>query len=131
MFALFGMLVYGFCGILMFVGGLGRLITQGMRDSTGAMPAFDVDASFWFGAGLAVIFLLGSLVPTVAVTVRRLHDRDLSGWWYLGALLLGQVPFIGALISLAFLVIMCLDGTRGPNRFGEDPKDPASADVFG
>jgi uncharacterized membrane protein YhaH (DUF805 family) len=32
--------------------------------------------------------------------------------------------------GFALLVLMCLDGTRGPNRFGADPKDPVSADVF-
>jgi uncharacterized membrane protein YhaH (DUF805 family) len=48
------------------------------------------------------------------VAIRRLHDRDMSGWW----LLLMLVPVIG---SLALLVLYVLPGTPGPNRFGPDP----------
>jgi len=64
---------------------------------------------FFFLAYLAV------LVPTLAVQVRRFHDQDLSGWF----VLLGFIPYLGALIMLIF---MCIDGTPGPNRFGPDPK---------
>jgi uncharacterized membrane protein YhaH (DUF805 family) len=72
---------------------------------------------------LTVIFFLAIIVPSIAVQVRRFHDQDKSGWFVLLAL----IPFIG---GLAVLVFMCLEGTRGPNRFGPDPKDPASAEVF-
>ena len=54
-------------------------------------------------------------MPSIAVTVRRLHDTDRSGWWYL--LLL--IPVIGALVILVF---MLLDSQRGGNRFGPNPK---------
>jgi uncharacterized membrane protein YhaH (DUF805 family) len=67
------------------------------------------------------IFALGIIIPTIAAVVRRLHDRDMSGWWYLGAILAGMIPFVGILASIALLVIMCLKGTDGPNRFGPDP----------
>ena len=40
------------------------------------------------------------------------------------------IPLVGFVASIAFLVIMCLPGTPGPNRFGADPLDPASAEVF-
>jgi uncharacterized membrane protein YhaH (DUF805 family) len=72
---------------------------------------------------LLVIWGLGSVVPSIAVTVRRFHDQDKSGWFYL----LGFIPYIGGIVMIVF---MCLDGTRGPNRFGPDPKDPHAADVF-
>jgi uncharacterized membrane protein YhaH (DUF805 family) len=65
-------------------------------------------------AALYVILLLGSLVPSVAVTFRRLHDIDRSAWW----LLISFVPFIGAIVLLVFY---CLPGTPGPNRFGPPP----------
>ncbi|MGI8943571.1 MAG: DUF805 domain-containing protein [Qipengyuania sp.] len=71
---------------------------------------------------LLVIYALAVLIPSVAVTVRRLHDRDMSGWWYLGAILGSMIPVIGFLVSIAFLVLMALPGTRGPNRYGPDPK---------
>lgn len=73
---------------------------------------------------LTTIFLLAMIVPGIAVQVRRFHDQDKSGWF----VLLSLIPFLGGLIVLVF---MCLEGTRGPNRFGPDPKDPAAgAEVF-
>lgn len=70
------------------------------------------------------LFGLVSLVPGIAVSVRRLHDQDRSGWLLLFAFL----PILGAFI---LLVLMCLNGTRGRNRFGPDPKNPGEeADVF-
>lgn len=63
------------------------------------------------------VFIFGLIVPTIAVTVRRLHDQDKSGWWYL----LNFVPFGG----IVLFVFMCLDGTPGPNQYGPDPKGDA------
>lgn len=60
--------------------------------------------------GLSVMLWLAIIVPLIAVTVRRLHDTDRSGWWYL--LLL--VPFAGLIV----LVFMLLPSTPGDNRFG-------------
>lgn len=94
------------------------------------------DPSALFGTGffmliaLAGIYGLAILIPSIAVTVRRLHDRDMSGWWYLGFIVLSAIPFVGWIASIAQLVIMFLPGTPGPNRFGEDPKDPNGAEVF-
>jgi len=76
-----------------------------------------------FGGGLLALFRLASLIPGLAVAVRRLHDQDRSGW----LLLLILIPFFG---WFALLVLMCLDGTRGANRFGPDPKDQNNAEVF-
>lgn len=72
---------------------------------------------------LTVVLLLATFLPSVAVGVRRLHDTDKSGWF----MLLGLIPFVGGLI---LLVLFCLDGTRGPNRFGEDPKAENVGAVF-
>ncbi len=52
-------------------------------------------------------------LPSLAVSVRRLHDRDYSGWWIL-------LAFTG--IGYILLIIWyCMRGTAGPNRFGPDP----------
>ena len=64
---------------------------------------------------LYCIYMLGVLLPSLAVTIRRLHDTDRSGWWFLLVL----VPLVG---PIAMLVFMCLEGTRDENRFGADPK---------
>lgn len=64
--------------------------------------------------GLALVLGLVFFLPQLAVSIRRLHDSDKSGWW----LLLYLVP-VGGLVLLIFYF---LDGTRGPNRHGPDPK---------
>ena len=61
------------------------------------------------------LFVVGTIIPSIAVTVRRLHDQDKSGWFYL----MSFIPYIGGLIMFVF---MCLEGTVGPNRYGPDPK---------
>lgn len=76
-----------------------------------------------FYGPLTIILLLALIIPSIAVQVRRFHDQDKSGWF----VLLGLIPLVGGLIVLVF---MLLEGTKGPNRFGPDPKDPTSADVF-
>jgi tetraacyldisaccharide 4'-kinase len=58
---------------------------------------------------------LAILIPSIAVTVRRLHDINKSGWMILVSL----IPFIG---GIWLLILMCLEGTLGPNDYGEDPK---------
>jgi len=72
---------------------------------------------------LTALFFLGIIVPSIAVQVRRFHDQDKSGWW----VLIGLVPIVGGLVVLVF---MFLEGTKGPNRFGPDPKAENSAEVF-
>ena len=68
-----------------------------------------------FGAGIfSIIVILGIILPSICVTVRRLHDQDRSGWWILVAF----VPAIGAIVLLVFMI---LRGTEGDNRFGPDP----------
>lgn len=61
--------------------------------------------------GIYILFILSSIVPGLAVTVRRLHDTGRSGWWYF----IGFVPFIGGIILFVF---MCLRGNDGVNAYG-------------
>jgi uncharacterized membrane protein YhaH (DUF805 family) len=68
---------------------------------------------------LVGIYYLATLLPTLAVTFRRLHDMDRSGWW----VCIQLVPILGAIVLLVFLVT---DGTKGDNRFGPDPKARAT-----
>lgn len=66
------------------------------------------------GLGLIdLVVSLALLLPGLAVSVRRLHDLDRTGWWLL-------LIFTGIGIIL-LLVWDCLKGTAGPNRFGADP----------
>lgn len=60
------------------------------------------------------VYALAVLVPGIAVSIRRLHDTDRSGWW----LLLALVPLVG----LVLLIFMVEDSNGGTNRFGQNPK---------
>ena len=114
MFALFSAIVTMVVLALMF-GGMPAMDEYGAPGDPGMM--------FYVGIGLLALFGLGSIIPSIAVQVRRFHDQDKSGWF----VLLGLIPYVGGIVVFVF---MCLDGTQGPNRFGDDPKDPTRADVF-
>ncbi len=60
---------------------------------------------------LGTIFSLATLIPGIAIGVRRLHDIDKSGWW----LLIGLIPVVGFLVLIYFFI---QKPTPGPNRFG-------------
>ena len=61
------------------------------------------------------IFALALIWPNIAVSVKRLHDRNRSGWFYLLIL----IPVVGPIWYL--IDAGCLAGTKGSNRFGPDP----------
>jgi uncharacterized membrane protein YhaH (DUF805 family) len=70
----------------------------------------------------APIYALVIIIPTLAVTVRRLHDIGKSGWWYF----IQMVPFIG---SLWLLVLMFTDSNTDENQYGSNPKEISAAAV--
>jgi uncharacterized membrane protein YhaH (DUF805 family) len=72
--------------------------------------------------GIFSLFFLGILIPSLAVTFRRLHDSGRSAWW----ILISFIPGIGGLVLLVFYV---LPGTAGPNKFGPDPKTALTGDT--
>jgi uncharacterized membrane protein YhaH (DUF805 family) len=98
---------------------------------------------------------LALLIPAIAVGVRRLHDTNHSGWWLLAPLAPYCLTFIGIsmaassgnpgggaglmimlgaagafILAIVLFVFMLLDGTRGANRFGPDPKGREHGEVF-
>jgi len=62
------------------------------------------------------LYVLGTLIPIVALSVRRLHDIGKSGWWYF----IQFVPLIG---SIWFLILMVTDSQPGSNQYGSNPKE--------
>ena len=72
---------------------------------------------------LSLLWSLGTLLPSLAVGVRRLHDIGRSGWW----LLIILVPLIGFVVLIYFAI---KDSEPGENRFGPNPKGAFSAEVF-
>ena len=105
--------------------------------------------------GLLALWGLFILIPNLAVAIRRLHDTNRTGWWILAplapylvaalfgvlgvavpdlAIVAGLVSLLAMLVALGLavmlLVFYCLEGTRGPNRFGPDPKGPSHEETF-
>ena len=64
---------------------------------------------------LYIIYGLGVLIPSLDVTVRRLHDTNNSGW----LILLGLIPCVGGIVLLVFMI---LQGTNGENKYGDIPE---------
>jgi len=73
---------------------------------------------------LSGIAMLVHLIPSLSITVRRLHDTGRSGWW----LLIGLIPLVGIIVLIVFA---CLPPQPGSNRFGDhtkgEPVSPAPA----
>lgn len=64
---------------------------------------------------LLAVVGLGLLVPSLGAASRRLHDTGRSGKWYF----VSFIPYIGGLI---LMILLAIDGDRGPNQYGPDPK---------
>ena len=92
---------------------------------------------------IAIIVIIPSVISGAAAGVRRLHDRDKSGWWlvlfYLAPVVLdgigrsaGSIGIVFSVISFAisvwaFVELGCLRGTIAGNRYGPDPVAPKPA----
>ena len=76
----------------------------------------DVDRFITNGGGgiVGLLWILVTIVPALAVLVRRLHDTGKSGWW----ILIGLVPFVGTIVLFVFTV---LNSEAGENKFGASP----------
>jgi uncharacterized membrane protein YhaH (DUF805 family) len=85
----------------------------------GIAGTFNEEAGMGLFSGLLVVALI---LPSLAVTVRRLHDTDRSGWW----VLINFIPFIGVLVLFVFAA---LDSQPGANRFGPNPKGVMGPDT--
>ena len=102
-----------------------------------------------------LLFGLAIIIPDIAVSVRRLHDTNRTGWWILApvapyivvflaagvavsspdmagaASVIGFAALIATLgLAVTLLVFYFLEGTRGPNRYGPDPKGANTGEVF-
>lgn len=118
MFALLNFIIYAVLYGIM-ISAMGPSVSETMMQSNAGMEPGQPSAGMMVGVGIVgiilLIYSLAVFIPSLAVTVRRFHDQDKSGWF----VLLAFIPFVG---SIVLLVFMCLDGTRGDNRFGADPK---------
>ena len=72
------------------------------------------EAAIMVGGYCAMCYMLATLCPSVCLGIRRLHDFNLSGWWYL----LRFLPSVGGLIMFAYAVF---EPTFGDNKYGNLP----------
>ena len=66
-----------------------------------------------------MIWIFATIVPALAVLIRRLHDTGKTGWWAL----VGFIPLVGAIVLLVFTVT---DSSPGENKYGTSPKASSS-----
>ncbi|MBC3811708.1 DUF805 domain-containing protein [Undibacterium aquatile] len=88
------------------------LISTGLTLVDGITGSINISSGMGFLGGL---YTLGTFIPAIAVTIRRLHDTNRSGWWMLIAL----IPLIGAIVLLVFLAS---EGQKTENRYGAPVK---------
>lgn len=107
-------------------GAMGASIEQ-----AGAGDPLAVYGPIFSVAGIPfILFMLINFIPSIALAIRRLHDLDKSGWFYLLFVVLSMIPFIGLLAAIGWIVFMCMRGTVGDNRFGPDPLGASVGDTF-
>ena len=92
------------------------LISLGLGVLDVVAGTYSVEYETGFFSGLYSLLVL---IPSIAVSVRRLHDTNRSGWW----VVISLIPIIGVLVLFVFT---CLDSQPGTNRFGVNPKEAAS-----
>lgn len=67
---------------------------------------------------LGTLFSFGTLIPSVALAIRRLHDIGKSGWW----ILLGVIPIVNIIGIFVLLYFFIKDSQPSENLYGTNPK---------
>ncbi|XXM72149.1 DUF805 domain-containing protein [Lysinibacillus sphaericus] len=80
-----------------------------------SMGIFVIQMAAGIDGWLNGLYSLFILLPSLAVTFRRLHDTGRSGWW----ILISLIPVVGWIVILVF---MCLEGESQSNKWGPNPK---------
>ncbi|MGI5186751.1 DUF805 domain-containing protein [Promicromonospora sp. CA-289599] len=101
--------------VALIVPGLTAFTSATMEAAVVGTTPPAMPTSLAIGQLITSLVALALLLPTIGVSVRRLHDTDRSGFWYF----LHLVPLVGTII---LLVWQAGAGTPGPNQYGPDPK---------
>lgn len=75
-----------------------------------------VNVAVFFGRDVYTLYITVSIIPLLAISVRRLHDINKSGWW----ILINAIVFVG---SIYMIVLLATDSQPGSNKYGDNPKD--------
>lgn len=96
----------------------------------GGMAGGSLNVLGYLFAGIFALIYLAILIPGIALSVRRFHDLNQTGWLVLVFVLLSFVPLIGFVVSIGWLIWFAMPGTVGPNKYGPDPKGGHDVGVF-
>lgn len=133
---LYQIIIYAVLIIVVFMaeGGdqlldmIGQFFNGNMDPELGS--DFRLGASGIMALILMVIFALVNFLPDIMLRIRRFHDLGQSGWLVLLFMGLGAIPTVGFIADLALFVWYMFPGTKGSNKYGQDPLAPSS-DIFG
>ena len=112
-------LVHSLLVILPIIIGLVMIVTASLTQLH--HPAGEAPRYGNVGVFIILIFALLHLalfIPQLAVSVRRLHDTDKSGFF----ILIAFIPYVGVIGGIVLLVFYCMDSTPGYNQYGPNPK---------
>lgn len=112
----------------------GDLFPTPNADGTEPQMSEPISLIIGFSAIFYMVLMAACIIPYLALTIRRLHDQDLSGGWIALPILFGivlpvfdlDIPIFNFGIVIGLIIVCARRGTRGPNRFGPDPcREPA------
>lgn len=116
MFSLFNVLiVFVLAIVLPMLFGLLAVSLMQMQVNNDSDPSAIMLGIGYLPSIALALYGLAVMVPSLAVSVRRLHDIGKSGW----TILLGLIPFVGGIILLVFC---CQDSQPQENKWGASPK---------
>ena len=153
MWQLFQVIVYVVVVALAMALGGGAMMMMGRGGDPSSLLA--AGGAMMIVILLYGVFCLAVLIPSIAVAVRRLHDTNRTGWWVLAPLapyvlmiiagtmvaaspdsaaVAGGIALVSMVAMLVLVIVLLvfyfLEGTKGPNRYGPDPKAPDTGQVF-
>ncbi len=104
--------------IVFGIGAVLAMVLGGALDSGGMEGMNPIG---WVLIAILGIAYLAIIIPMIALGVRRFHDLNQTGWLYLVFILVGFIPLVGTIAGLGQLIWFCMPGTKGPNKYGQDP----------
>ena len=117
-FALFSLIISIIFAVLDSVLGTGytyEVATNSLATATTEAASVSVTQTIGY---LQSFYALAVMIPTIAISIRRLHDLGKSGWW----ILLGVIPLVNLIGIFVLLFFYVQDSQPGENEYGPNPK---------
>lgn len=113
---------------ILFFGAFGGMSTLDPQNMAGAMAGLGIVTILLFIPLYAVLAV--TYLAMAAVSIRRLHDIGITGWVYVALYVTLFIPLLNFLGIIAYLVLMALPGTAGPNKYGNTFEEEDTGAVF-